>query len=166
MKKHLKLSFLAIFATLLLNSCGSSFGSQTVLTPKEASKVFDVNNATKDELYVRANNWMVERFTSAKSVLQFSDKEQGVISGKFLLNSIILGKSSNYGPLVYEDVYAIIKIQLKDNKVKITVKPKPYKNAFNSFAGGKSYPVESVEQDMQSLISSFQTAMKSEQEDF
>ena len=42
----------------------------------------------KSKLYVMANEWMVQAFNNAESVIQFQDKEEGVIIGKYLLKSI------------------------------------------------------------------------------
>jgi len=40
---------------------------------------------TKNELYVKANLWMVDQFSNAKSVIQFSDKEAGVFISGFTM---------------------------------------------------------------------------------
>ena len=79
---------------------------------------------TKNELYVKANLWMVDQFSNAKSVIQFSDKEAGVIKGRYLL---YYKPSGQYvGEISY---YAIITITASDNILKMEIKPDDSPNA-------------------------------------
>lgn len=79
---------------------------------------------TKNELFLKANDWMIETFNSAESVIQHSDKEEGVIIGKYLMHG---GLSSGlYGATTDTRVYAIIDIRVKDNKVRFEVKPQDW----------------------------------------
>jgi hypothetical protein len=50
---------------------------------RKYEKVITVPDAKKDELYIKANAWMVKEFNSAESVIEFQDKESGKIMGKF-----------------------------------------------------------------------------------
>lgn len=88
-----KLLFLPVLALLIL-----TFQSCAVITTesKPVTKVVNVEDATKTELYVRANNWMVSAFNNAESVIQFTDKETGTITGKYLLGTIT--QANQYGP--------------------------------------------------------------------
>jgi len=93
------------------------------------SEEFSSSN-NQDDLYIKSNTWMVERFNSAKSVVQFSDKEGGIVIGKYLMAEVpnVMG----YGVVSYTDVYARIKIQVKDEVAKITVTPEPFSIKYNS----------------------------------
>lgn len=83
-------------------------------------KVYDAKG-TKDELFVKANRWMVTVFKDARSVIQFSDKEQGTLIGKYLL------RISPYNPYYAEQpIYAVIEITVKDEKARISIKPDNY----------------------------------------
>ncbi|WP_107822016.1 DUF4468 domain-containing protein [Mangrovibacterium marinum] len=62
------------------------------VTVSKSEQVIEVPG-TKDELYVKANEWMVRSFNNAKSVIQFQDKEAGKIMGKYLLH----GSSQSIG---------------------------------------------------------------------
>lgn len=112
----------------LFVACGVQQGPLVNSTP--AVKVFEVNKS-KNDLYVSANNWMAETFNSAKSVIQFTDKEAGIVTGKYRLRP---GYSySNYEMHEVEDgsIYAIIKIQVKDGAARITITP----DDFHAFDG-------------------------------
>ena len=114
------------------------------------SKVVKVTGINQNELYVRSNNWMVNIFKNAKSVIQFTDKESGVITGKYLLAQV--SQSSQYAAAQY--VYAVINIQVKDGAAKITVTP----GAFN-YIKGNPYSIYSPEQakiDVDKLITEFE----------
>ena len=120
MKKIMIIALLALTA-----SCASiKIGS---VDPVQASVE---NTETKLNNYIAANEWMVESFVSAKSVIQFTDKEVGIVKGKYLLH---------YSPGVYvgygvrtpdREGYAIITIRTKDNSadIKITAESVPYVN--------------------------------------
>lgn len=139
-------NLLLLATTLLLFQCGTSM---TVLKPVQRSKIISVDSKTKNQLYIRANTWMVETFNNAKSVIQFSDKESGIVIGKYLMKSIITSTTTR------NDVYAIIKIQAKDGSTKITITPDSYINSYNSFAGGQSYPIVKLYQDINKLFQNF-----------
>ena len=108
MKNLLRLKILFL-TTFLLTSCGSMF-TTTMLYPEQKSKIVNIANTNKSDLFVRANNWMVETFNNAESVIQFSDKENGIVTGKYLMQTIIKGTA-----VPVTKVFAIIKIRVKDN---------------------------------------------------
>ena len=141
----MKKLFLLIVSVLLILSCVSS----KQLTPTSQSEVVNATGKTKDELYIRANTWMVEVFNNAKSVIQFSDKESGIVAGKYLMNVIITSTTTR------NEVYSIIKIQVKDEGAKITITPETYQNNANVFAGGVSYPLEKLNADIEALMNNF-----------
>jgi hypothetical protein len=125
-----------------------------IITTKSipVEKVVKIENTKKNTLYVRANNWMVESFNNAKSVVQFTDKESGTISGRYLLGTV----ANEYGPARY--AYASIKIQVKDNASKITIKPESF-----TYAKGNMYTLyteEEAQRDINSLLVSFEDSMQ------
>ena len=148
MEKHLKWLLLLCFMAIL-QSCA------TVTTKSiPIEKVVQIEKASKNKLYVRANQWMVDQFNNAKSVIQFSDKESGSISGRYLLGKVSAG--SQYGPPRY--VYASIKIRVKNGASKITIKPESFR-----YAEGNPYTLytkEDVKKDVDGLIASFEKFMK------
>lgn len=152
------LLFLPVLTLLVL-----TFQNCTVITTesKPVTKVVYVEDATQNELYVRANNWMVVAFNNAESVIQFTDKETGTITGKYLLGTIT--QASQYGPA--NRAYAIIQIQVKDGASKITVTPDSFK-----YAKGNPYTLytgEKAQEDINALIISFeQSIMQKEDQDW
>lgn len=81
---------------------------------------------SKDELYVQANLWMIDIFNDAKSVIQFNDKEAGVIKGRYVW---YYQAASEYTP-EYEYT-ATITIYTSDNNIKMTIQPEPYRSSIN-----------------------------------
>lgn len=78
-----KLNILLVLGlALLLVSCATVKPSEV----KGATKVVEVPGASKDEIFVRASSWMAETFNSSKSVTQYSDKEAGIIKGKYVID--------------------------------------------------------------------------------
>jgi hypothetical protein len=140
------LSFgIVIIGIVLMQSCAMN----KLLTIPPKSKVVTVKGKTKNELYIRANTWMVETFNNAKSVIQFSDKENGIVTGKYIMATIITSTTTTH------EIYSIIKIQVKDEAARITITPESYKSDANFFAGGKNYPIEQMNSDIDMLINNF-----------
>ena len=78
-----KLNILLILGlALLLVSCATVKTSDV----KGKTVIVEIPGASKDELFVKASTWMVETFNSSKSVTQYSDKEAGVIKGKYIIS--------------------------------------------------------------------------------
>ena len=127
---------------------------------KPVTQVVEVDGYSQNELYVRANNWMIDAFNNAESVIQFSDKESGTITGKYLLGTVT--QANQYGPA--NRVYATIKIQVKDNASKITITPESF-----TYAEGNMYTLyneEKAKADVNALIASFEEGIKQKEDDF
>ncbi|WP_445956223.1 DUF4468 domain-containing protein [Yeosuana sp.] len=153
MKKSLPI---LIITTILL-----TFQSCAIITTESnpVTKIVTVENAKQNELFVRANNWMVGAFNNAESVIQFTDKESGTITGKYLLGTVTT--ASKYGPA--RRVFALIKIQVKDNASKITITPDSF-----SYAKGNPYTLytnEKAETDINNLIKSFEKSIVQKEDD-
>jgi hypothetical protein len=115
----------AILSLSLLPSC-YTYQAVKISFSEPIIKTYEVPG-TKDELYLKSNLWMVSTFKDAKSVIQYSDKAEGILTGKYLLNYI--EPSSGYSPLIGSystkeyTLYAIIEIRVKDGKAYISVLP-------------------------------------------
>ena len=108
MKKILLIALLALTA-----SCVSvkNFTNDTTPIVKNVELTTD-----KNFNYIRANEWMVETFVNAESVIQFSDKEAGIVKGKYLLYK---GWSSGYYSVKSSN--AIITVKVKDKSATIKI---------------------------------------------
>lgn len=106
--KKLNIIVLVVF-TLLLASCTTIKTSEV----KGVTKVVEVPGVSKDDLFVRASSWMVETFNSAKYVTQFSDKDAGVIKGKYRITFPQF--------LAIGECEATFTIECKDGKCRIVI---------------------------------------------
>jgi len=112
-----RLKFLTFLFCGLLISCSTT--KTLVNFPEPIIKTYDVDGS-QDELFLRANRWMISIFKDARSIIQYSDKVQGVLIGKYLLHypqSLMDG---------YAEVYAIIEIKVKEGKALISIKPEDW----------------------------------------
>jgi hypothetical protein len=141
-----------ILSFLVINSCAIT---KTVNIDEPYIKIYSNLPGSKNDLFVRANIWFVTTFNDAKSVIQFSDKEKGVILGKFILH-----------PGITEtEVNAVIEIRVKDEKAKISI----VTNSWKYDKSGSSlyrYSVENAVNDIQYFCISFQEAMNKKEIDF
>lgn len=91
---------------------------------KEQEHIYEFPGMTKDQLYIASNTWMVDIFRSAESVIQFSDKEDGVVMGKYV---------SKYRSGVYLNYWqSTMRIDLKDERARISFN-NPILVGFESF---------------------------------
>jgi CRISPR/Cas system CSM-associated protein Csm2 small subunit len=123
-------------------------------------QVYENLGATQDELYTKANDWMISAFNNAESVIQHQDKEEGVIMGKYLMRGSI--SRSAYGTTIDSRVFAKIDVRVKDNKARIEIVPQDYWHGTLSNA----YTKEKAMADMEQLAESFQNNLSKETIDF
>lgn len=107
--------YLLLLLGITIISCGAI---PQVSGPPPINKLVETN-LNKDDNYVRANEWMVEAFNNAESVIQFSDKENGIVKGKYILKPAYISTSPYVASTPSKS--AIITIKVKDNAAKITV---------------------------------------------
>ena len=74
-----------------------------------------------DDNFVRANEWMVETFNNAESVIQFTDKEAGIVEGRYVMQEGLVSTSPYSTPI--PSFSAIITIRVKDNASRIEIDP-------------------------------------------
>lgn len=88
-------------------------------------KIYDDLNGTKDELFISANKWMVGIFNNAESVIQYFDKEEGVIIGKYLITGqLTFGDDDIY---TGTKVFSQLDIRVKNGKARFEVDLEPWK---------------------------------------
>lgn len=148
MKQFISILFLSCI--VFLQGCVGGMQTSNIGT---VEKVVYVTNEQKNDLYVKANNWMVDTFNNAESVIQFTDKESGSITGRYLLGVPL--QPSKYGDGI--KAYATIKIQVKDGAGRIMITPEE----FNYFTGNilATYSDAEARADIDSLVNSFEKAM-------
>jgi hypothetical protein len=144
-----RITFLVVCCLFFIQGC-AVITTQSV--PVE--KVVTVQNTTQNDMYIKANNWMVDNFNNAESVIQFADKESGTVSGRYLLGTIT--GSSKYGPARH--AYATIKIKVKDGATKITITPESFTYAKDNMY--TLYTEENAQRDINSLMISYENSMQ------
>lgn len=145
---------------LLLSGC------VTTPPPKPVDPVQKVIEAkgTKAELYTRTMDWMVKNFVSAKSVIQYQDKDAGVITGKGSIKvRDILG--------IQTYLSFIFKFEIKDGKLRVTA-DQIEETSFQDVSGygtkttPEPVPQKDIDDFLMPLFSGFQKAVNEQQVDF
>ncbi len=157
MKKPL---FIILGISLLISCAVTKYASTDFNEP--IVKTYDVSG-TKDELFLKANLWMVSVFKEAKSVIQYTDKAEGILAGKYLLH---LDINSYYN--TDSSKYAIIEIRTKDGRARISVAPDNWKymvtDIYNRPVKGSdwNYNKEMALADIEALCESFHKSLLAE----
>ena len=138
-----------ILPLLLLFSC---VAYKDAVTPK-VSQLIKVSG-TKDQLFLKSNEWAIRAFANSQSAIQYNDKNDGKIIGRFLMNT-------TNSPYYASDVFSVITITVADKTAKIEIDPLPWK--YNTAVINTTvYKPEMAQKDMQKLIDSFKTYMESQ----
>lgn len=122
----------------VFTSCATLYPSYPVIVDYSIDPIVEVIDSldSVENLYVKANEWMVNTFNDAESTIQFSDKEQGAVIGKFLLEGELYNIPSQYygygvsTPATSIDtrVFAIIDVRVKENRARISIAPQSWKS--------------------------------------
>lgn len=109
------------------------------------TQVIECPGKTKSQLYITLNYWFSASFNDANSVIQLNDKDAGCIIGQGYMEHIA---QHTGGVSVYDvNVKPIIKVDIKDEKVRVTYTIQSYdvdKLAGGGFMAGmsKTQPIE------------------------
>lgn len=151
----------SMIALCLLSSCIS----YQTFTAQPNVQVFEDITGTKEQLYVKANEWMVAKFNDAESVIQFSDKEEGTIIGKYLLGGSVVA-ATQYTAAADLRVYAIIDVRVKENKARISIDPQEWKSYNESTYPRYAFTPQKATEESDKLIQDFYTHMRGSNIDF
>jgi len=115
--KRLGLSFIVCFLVTL--SCVTSGSKEKITEPVIFAEIVEANGISQETLFTRTNMWLVDVFRNAESVIQFSDKESGVIKGKYIDNGILDG-------MFICRVYSTITIEIREGRYRISFSDPTY----------------------------------------
>jgi len=151
-----------LVVVLVLAITVSSCVSTAIVKSPEAMSSIVLTEDDKDTNFIKANEWMVENFNNAESVIQFTDKEAGIIKGKYLMKAGFYQPKSQYSSEIKtEATYAIITLRVRDNKAKIEI-ALASKTYTQVKYGGKV--ITATPEELKSrgilLMEEFETAMK------
>lgn len=181
MINHIAMKNILYFALFIFSISSCTISKPIVVSFDEPlTSTFENLNGTKDELFIKANSWATSTFKDAKSVIDFNDKESGVIIGKYLLSQATLSGTTYFGYGITstntgagtKDIFAKIEIRVKDNRCFISVHPLgEWKYQVTEYSGkqpdlhfgiNKEQGIEKVN----AVIASFESAMRKSNFDF
>ncbi len=152
MKKSVLYLLLIVFAIVTLcTSCATIYKDDI----SSFSQIITVAGKTKDELFVSAASWFVDSFKDSKSVLEISDKQSGLLKGKYT-TEVAQGLTS----MIIE---SIITVETKDGKVRLTISnPTSIKDSYDySSSPLTENALNLYEADRIATALSLETALKS-----
>lgn len=158
MKKIYALT-LTVILSVIFTSCVSTKKTFLDAPPTKVQTV--ENEYNKDSNFIKANEWMVETFNDASSVIQFTDKEGGVVKGKYVMKkgSVTAGM---YGTsTTIEPFYAIITIRVKDNACRMEIDPPAGLYSQKMYNVEYGFTPEQFNKEADLLIASFEKSMLS-----
>ena len=109
-----KLTWIAITIVALGALVGCATTPPAVGKPMVVQRVIEVEG-TQENLYRMANEWMAKTFVASSAVIQYQDKDEGIIVGRS-----VTAEKLGYG--VRFDIWYNMTLEAKENKVRITIK--------------------------------------------
>lgn len=164
MKKIYLLTLFVVLSTLF-TSCVST--KKLLDSPPSKTKLI-ANKGTKNSNFIKANEWMVETFNDAESVIQFTDKEAGIVKGKYVMRKGSVSAGLYGTTTTVEPFYAIITIRVKDKASKIEIDPPSGMYTQKAMDVEYGFTPEQFNLETDVLLASFEKAMlsKSANEDW
>jgi len=123
------------------------------------------NTATtsdKNSNYIKANEWMVNSFNNAESVIQFTDKEAGVVKGKYVMKAGVVSTSPYIASRPAN--FAIITIRVKDQASRIEIEPGTGFYTLKSMGIETGFTPQMFNTEAEALIVSFEAHMQGKSE--
>lgn len=146
-----------IICSLVLFSCASLTLTAVPDAEFTKEKIVENLNTSKNDLYVKSNKWMVDAFNNSESVIQFSDKEAGIFTGKYLMmGDVSVGL---YATTIDTRVFFTISVEVQNNRAKINIKPSKQIMANPQMK-------EIIINNIDNLINDFEKAMQSKKENW
>jgi hypothetical protein len=124
-----------VVGILFIASCSSAPPPVKLSEPLAFSEVVDVTNVSQTELFTRANIWFVNTFNNAESVIEFSDKDSGVIVGKYLMRQRYRGYPAQ--------IITIIRVEIREERYRISFTDPQWD--FSDLRTAKYQPVDTEE---------------------
>lgn len=129
-----------LFIIMFLSFCFADYEEKMVRKSLEVGEgefsiVYDSIGKTKNEIYSVCLLWVSDYYTSIKNVINQSDRESGIIMIKSYaenMQKLPFGKTSK--------IYYAFKIQVKDNKIKLSFKTETWGNSPDNTDGPYCYP--------------------------
>ena len=140
-QKILSALFLSVCLAMLAMGCAS-----TPVTIEEKVAIIEIKGQTKDLIFDNANQWAVKTFRKADCVIEYSNKDMGTISGKYITET-----TDNFVREGYSKVRNMITVECKDEKLRLTMLPVEILHAKKE-DGIWNYNWESITTDSQEFI--------------
>lgn len=146
----MKKILLSIITILLLSACASY--KMASLGP--ATRIYEVEGKSKEQLYNQSLVWLFEGDMYNKTTIEFHDRGAGIIVANYLLYSTTMVATNSFGTSVVQDnVYAKIKINALDNKIRFVIQPtEPWKWYYGCV---QNYSKDNAIKDINALIDNY-----------
>ena len=169
----MKLIIQILFTSIVFISCATiNFDWGPVVKPEERiyQRVFEFPDLAKDEIFSKTRMWMVKIFNDSESVIEYSDKEEGKIMGKYSQSDVTVnGMNATY------KVKYTLTIEIKQNKARLTIEDpfmisyvSPYlqgQQEVNSIIDKEVFINSLKENQWPNLVESYEFYMASKNED-
>lgn len=109
--KWIAISLALMFPVVIGGGCATS--TQAVGQSMKVQRVIEAQGS-QDELYRLANEWMAKTFVESSEVIQYQDKEEGIIVGKGLTKH-------KYGGISTWNIWYTMTIEVKEDRARATI---------------------------------------------
>jgi len=124
----MRILLLLIVLGIGISGCTTMPGPAADPAMRSFEKVASFEGVSKNALYIKVNEWFVKTFNSAESVIEFQDKEAGVVMGKYIYDYV----ESQFHHFVHQTM----KVEVKEGKLKMSITDPSYTTTSAYVSGG------------------------------
>jgi len=159
------MKFLIIASAVALTGCAAM--QPVAETEKTIEVITETPSFTKDQIFTGSKVWIAENFKSAKAVIEYENKEEGVIIGNGSTSYPCTGiECLQAGAATDWKLNFTMRIDAKDNKFRTTFsnlsiyKPATY-NAYSGLnKGGEDYITQGALPAIKAKLNAYPTRIK------
>jgi hypothetical protein len=152
MRKSILVISVATALVLTFTSCGST---KSLPSPDPISRTIQLLS-NKNSNFIKANEWMVNTFGNAESVIQFTDKEEGIVKGKYIMSQGVSG--GQYTPST-SSYFATITLRVKDKRARIEIESTDQFTVYNYMGTNYGFTPEQFTTMANELVVDFESHM-------
>lgn len=148
----MKKALIALLSLMLLATLAGCTTYGTVDDIHSERLVVEASGNSAEDLYVKAASWMVDSFNSSDSVIEYEDKEAGIIKGKFRIFSS------------RHEFEMSVTVETRPERARLSIIPIGINGNYNEYIVQSSIDEYNVE--CQLLLESFKAAIQAPYEEW
>lgn len=150
----------AVSVMMLVGCTSLPYPKQEIKETQRIQYIINISDKEQDELYRLCNEWMVKTFKSAEAVIEYQDKNEGIIMGKGFLEYMDIKK------FIRIEVNFTISLESKPEKVRLIFEAMSYKSKMGDWTTYPGITEEEFKEQSDPIAADLENYLKTGIEDW